>query len=213
MKAVSLIAAMLVSTTLFTAAFAADKKTESKSVSKTKEISLHQDVSGDIKWTGFGVGKSHSGLIQLKSGSLDTKNESITGGVFIFDMTTLSGAKFEGSEKLTGHLKSADFFNVEKFNTATFKITHVTEIKGAKAGEATHEITGDLTIKDKTNPITFKAVVVKEGKVMKASGTIEIMDRTKYDIVYNSKQFSALSKLGDKLIEDNIKIDINVMTK
>ena len=199
---------MVISTALFLStalAFATDK-TANKTTDK-------KDVSGEIKWTGFGIGKSHSGLIQLKSGSIETKNKILIGGSFVFDMTSLSAVKFEGHEKLTGHLKSADFFNVLKFNTATFKITKAKEIKGAKAGDFNYEISGDLTIKDKTNPIVFKALVVEAGQGLKASGSFEITDRTKYDIVYNSKQFSALSKLGDKLIEDNIKIDIDVMTK
>ena len=207
MKTMSLITAALMVSAF---AFAAETKTEKKSASKSKDITIQQEATGEIKWTGFGVGKSHAGTIKLKSGTVEMKNENIVGGTFVFDMTTLASDKFDYSEKLTGHLKSADFFDTEKFNTATFKITKVSPLK---AGPRHFEITGDLTIKDKTNPITFNAITTKEGQITKATGSIEIKDRTKYDIVYNSKQFQALSKLGDKLIEDNIKIDINVMTK
>ena len=207
MKMIHLTAAILLSSTL---TFAADKKVDKKSASKSKDMMISKDVSGEIKWTGFGIGKSHMGTIQLKTGTVEMKNENIIGGTFVFEMSTLNTAKFEGSEKLAGHLKSADFFAIEKYPTSTFKITKVSPLK---SGPNAFEITGDLTIKDKTNPITFNTVVVKEGDHMKATGTAEITDRTKYDIVYNSKQFSTVSKLGDKLIEDNIKIDINVMTK
>jgi polyisoprenoid-binding protein YceI len=207
MKTINLMLAVLVSSTL---AFAADKKTENKSASKSKDMTISKDIAGDIKWTGFGVGKSHAGTIQLKSGKIEMKNENIVGGTLVFDMKTLAADKFDYSEKLTGHLKSEDFFNTEKFDTATLKITKVSPLK---SGPNAFEITGDLTIKDKTSPITFNTVVTKTGDVLKASGTAEIKDRTKYGIVYNSKQFATLSKLGDKLIEDNIKIDINVMTK
>lgn len=186
------------------------KKVDKKSATKTKDMVVAKEAAGQIKWTGFGVGKSHTGTIQLKSGTVDMKNENIVGGTFVFDMGTLTSAD---SAKLVGHLKSEDFFAVEKYTTATLKITNVTALKSAKAGEATHEITGDLTIKTKTNPITFKAIVTNDGKHFKATASAEITDRTKYDIVYNSKQFSAVSKLGDKLIEDNIKIDIDVTTK
>lgn len=156
---------------------------------------------------GFWCSKSHSGTVQLKKGSIDFKNENVVGGVLEFDMATLNSPD---SAKLVGHLKSDDFFAIEKFPTATLKITKVTALTTAAN---TYEITGDLTIKSKTNPITFTATITKDGKVFKAAGAAEITDRTKYDIVYNSKQFAAVSKLGDKLIEDNIKIDINVMTK
>ncbi len=211
MKTMNLLMTVVVSSSLMVAsAFAADKKVENKSASKSKDMTISKDISGDIKWTGFGVGKSHAGVIQIKSGKVEIKNENIVGGTFVFDMKTLAADKFDYSEKLTGHLKSEDFFNVEKYDTATFKITKVSPLK---SGPNAFEITGDLTIKTKTNPITFNAVVEKTGDVLKATGSAEIKDRTKYDIVYNSKQFSTLSKLGDKMIEDNIKIDINVKTK
>ncbi len=201
MKKNILIAAIMMASVV---SFAKEKTTT------TKEVIKNQDVTGQIKWTGYGVGKSHDGTVQLKSGSIEMKNDMVTGGTFVFDMASLNSTKFDYSEKLTGHLKSADFFNVEKFNTATLKITKVSALK---SGANAFEMTGDLTIKDKTNPITFNAVITKDGAKLKAAGSVEIKDRTKYDIVYNSKQFSALSKLGDKLIEDNIKIDIDVMTK
>jgi polyisoprenoid-binding protein YceI len=207
MKTMILTATLLLATSM---TFAAGKTADKKSASKSKDMTISHDVTGEIKWTGYGVGKSHDGVIKLKSGSVEMKNENIIGGTFVFDMTTLNSTKFDYSEKLTGHLKSADFFNVEKYNTATLKITQATALK---TDPNTYEITGDLTIKDKTNPIAFTAKVTKDGKKMKATGSIEIKDRTKFDIVYNSKQFSTLSKLGDKLIEDNIKVDIDVVTK
>ena len=57
------------------------------------------------------------------------------------------------------------------------------------------------------------AVVTKKDNKYTAVASTEIKDRTKYDIVYNSKQFKTISALGDKLIEDHIKLDMNVTTK
>lgn len=204
MKKVSLISAIVLSTTL---ALAAGTQKEKKSASKTKDVVVTQEATGEIKWTGFGVGKSHAGTVQLKKGTVEFKNENVVGGTFEFDMGTLASPD---SDKLVGHLKSDDFFAVEKFTTATFKIT---QVKALTTAPNAYEITGDLTVKSKTNPITFTATIAKDGKAFKASGTAEIADRTKYDIVYNSKQFAAVSKLGDKLIQDNIKIDLNLATK
>ena len=50
-----------------------------------------------------------------------------------------------------GHLKSADFFDVEKFPTMTFKSTKV-----ARKGEGEYTVTGDLTLHGVTNPVTFE---------------------------------------------------------
>jgi polyisoprenoid-binding protein YceI len=168
------------------------------------------EVTGNLKWIGYGVGKSHAGTLQLKSGQVELAGDELKGGEFVIDMNSLDTAD---SEKLKGHLKSADFFEVEKHPEAKFKITKVDVVPAAVAGGPTHKLTGDLTIKGKTNSIEVLAVVKKEGKKWMASGDAEIMDRTSFDIVYNSKKFAPLAKLGNKLIEDNIKIQLNVTTK
>jgi polyisoprenoid-binding protein YceI len=61
-----------------------------------------------------------------------------------------------GLERLTGHLRSPDFFDVEQFPKATFKTTKVEPIDAA-AGK--YKITGDLTIRDVKKSITFPAEV------------------------------------------------------
>jgi polyisoprenoid-binding protein YceI len=134
-------------------------------------------------------------------------------GALAFVEKDMASLKTGDSPKLDGHLKSADFFDVEKFKEGTFKITKVEAIKGAKAGSPTHNITGDLTIKGKTHPETFAAIVTQEGKGFAATATTEIKDRTQYDIVYNSAKFKAVSALGDKLIQDNIKVELALKTK
>ncbi|MBY0553984.1 YceI family protein [bacterium] len=177
---------------------------------KDAKAAVKMDVTGSLKWTGYGVGKSHAGDLTIKSGSVELKGEELVGGEFVIDMTSL---KTGDSPKLEGHLKSPDFFDVEKFKEGTFKITKVESIKGGKAGDPTHKITGDLTIKGKTHKEVFAASITKEGKGFAASAATEIKDRTQYDIIYNSGKFKAVSALGDKLIQDNIKVELNVKTK
>jgi polyisoprenoid-binding protein YceI len=204
MKKLALIAITLIAAT----SFAAGKKETKQAAPATAMNKM--DVGGTLKWTGFGVGKSHGGDLTIKSGSIEMKGAELVGGEFVLDMASL---KTGDSPKLEGHLKSADFFDVEKFKEGTFKITKVEVIKGAKPGSPTHNITGDLTIKGKTHPETFAATVTKEGKGFAATATTEIKDRTQYDIVYNSAKFKAVSALGDKLIQDNIKVELALKTK
>lgn len=166
------------------------------------------NVVGTVKWTGFGVGKSHTGDISLKSGSVEMNGSTLVGGNFTLDMKSL---KTGDSPKLEGHLRSPDFFDVDKFQEGQFKITKVEAIKDAKSGP-THKIFGDLTIKGKTNKEEFLATVSKQGKGFAAVVETEIKDRTQYDIVYNSSKFKAASVLGDKLINDNIKIQLDIKT-
>lgn len=62
-------------------------------------------------------------------------------------------------EKWDEHMKSADFFNVEKFPEMTFKSTGI-----AVTGENTADITGDLTLLGVTKPVTLHVTHNKSGK-------------------------------------------------
>ncbi len=201
---------ILISSFLIAAfSFGATAKDKKKALSAPPVVT-RMDVTGNLKWTGYGVGKSHNGDLALKSGHVEMQGEQLVGGEFLIDMTSL---KTTDSEKLQGHLQSPDFFDVKNQPEGKFKITNVEMIKGAAAGAPTHKITGNLTIKGKTHPETFMAVIQKDGKKWTAKADAEIKDRTQYDIVYNSAKFKTASALGDKLIEDNIKIELNLATK
>ena len=59
---------------------------------------------------------------------------------------------------LDEHLKTADFFNAEKYPNITFKSTKVQAL-----GQNKYKITGNLTIKDVTKPVVLDAVLNKQG--------------------------------------------------
>jgi polyisoprenoid-binding protein YceI len=105
----------------------------------------------------------------------------LTGGSFEIDMSTIIVTDLEGEYKgqLEGHLKSNDFFGVEKFPTATL---HFTKVKSL--GKNSYKVKGDITIRGKTETISFN-VSVYESKV---NVSLKI-DRTKLDIRYGSKSF------------------------
>jgi polyisoprenoid-binding protein YceI len=160
-----------------------------------------------IKWLGRKVTGEHFGKVNLKSGSFSWKGGMITAGMFEVDMNSmtcedLTDATYNG--KLIGHLKSDDFFSVEKFNTASFKLTKAD--KGSKEGSFT--VTGDLTIKGKTLPVTFPVTVTEAAGKVTVSGDLTF-DRAKYDIRYGSGSF--FEGLGDKLIYDEVKLTLNIV--
>jgi polyisoprenoid-binding protein YceI len=149
-----------------------------------------------VVWKGYKVTGSHEGTIALKSGFLTFDDDKLTGGEFVIDMTTIQNTDLEGNSKgkLEGHLKSDDFFGVVTFPTAilTFK-----EVKST--GKNSYAVTGDLTIKGKTNPITF--VISIYGS--KATASVKI-DRTKFDVRYGSTSF--FDNLKDKAIYDEFDL-------
>lgn len=161
--------------------------------------------SSYITWKAYKVTGSHYGKVMLKNGNLDFTNGKLTGGSFEIDMTTITCEDMQGggAQKLVGHLKSDDFFGVEKYPTAKFVITKAAE---AKPGE--YRIKGDLTIKSTTKAISFDAKITeKEGNKV-ATATIKI-DRSEFDVRYGSGSF--FDNLGDKTIYDEFDLEVNLV--
>lgn len=152
-----------------------------------------------IKWEGEKLTGSHDGVIQMKKGFFLMDGGDLVGGEFIVDMTTIEVTDLEGDgkAKLEGHLNSDDFFGTETHNDAKFTINTV-----AKKGD-TYGVSGEMTIKGKTNPIAFDLNMVNG----KASTEFKI-DRTKYDIRYGSGSF--FDNLGDKTIYDEFTLMIEM---
>jgi polyisoprenoid-binding protein YceI len=152
------------------------------------------------------VGGGHEGTIKFISGSITTSASGlITQGEFVLDMNTIKNVdiKPESSAKdLEDHLKSEDFFAVAKYPRANFSILKVIP-ESTVTDPQQVRVTGLLTIKGITNQIVFPAAINrnKESVSIKAELTI---DRTKWDITYNSKTF--FSTMKDGLISDEIKI-------
>lgn len=160
-----------------------------------------------ISWKGYKVTGQHHGKVMLKDGDLKFENNKLVGGSFEIDMATITCEDLQGggAQRLVGHLKSEDFFGVEKYPTAKFVITKASE---AKPGE--YRIKGDLTIKSTTKPISFDAQISeKDGKKM-AIANIKI-DRSEYDIRYGSGSF--FEDLGDKTIYDEFDLTVNLVVK
>jgi len=162
-----------------------------------------------INWKGFKPTGEHYGTIMLKNGNFNVEGNQIKGGEFTIDMTTIVDldmpADNEYNAKLVKHLKSEDFFGVEKHPTANFKITKI-EKKGDKS-----LIHGDLTIKNKSNPVSFLAEVDFSNDVLTLKSETFKIDRSKWDIKYKSKSF--FENLADNFIYDDMEISIEVEAK
>ncbi len=158
-----------------------------------------------IAWTGAKVTGTHSGIINVKDGSLSFKDGVLTGGKFTIDMTSITVTDIQGDGKanLEGHLKNEDFFGVDKYPTATLIVTKVVANGGGR-----YNVTGDLTIKGITKPVNFTTEVNQTGKVVTAKSDIKI-DRSLYDIKYGSGKF--FENLGDKTIHDEFDLSVTLV--
>ena len=158
-----------------------------------------------VEWLGKKVTGQHNGTVQLQGGRLEMEDGQLVGGIFTMDMSTITCLDLSGEYKgkLEGHLKSDDFFGVEKYPTATFVIT-----KTVPQGPGKYKVIGNMTIKDKTEEVQFTANMdEKDGKVT-ATATLTI-DRSKYDVRYGSGSF--FDNLGDKTIYDNFDLTVNLV--
>jgi len=149
-----------------------------------------------VVWKGYKVTGSHQGVIAIKSGHLTFNENRLIGGDFIIDMSTITNTDLEGEYKgkLEGHLKSDDFFGVEKFPTASLIFTKV-----KPTGKNSYKVTGDITIKGKTNSITFDISIYGN----KVNASLKI-DRTKFNVRYGSTSF--FDGLKDKAIYDDFDL-------
>lgn len=158
-----------------------------------------------VKWVGTKVTGKHNGGIKVKGGTLEMAAGNITKGEIIIDMTSLSVEDLTGDQKsdLEAHLNSDDFFSTSKHKEAKFTFA------SAKAtNKHQYEVSGDLTIKGITKPITANILVIPVGdKTVKINGGFSV-DRTNYDIKFRSGKF--FSDLGDKMIYDEFVITLDL---
>lgn len=108
-----------------------------------------------IDWVASKKNDFHTGVFPIKSGQIMVDGAGkLTGGKFVLDVANVKVTDAGGGEGLTGHLKRADFFDVEKFSEAVYEITGVTY-----TSDNTADVSGNLTIKGTTVPVGIKAMI------------------------------------------------------
>ncbi len=159
-----------------------------------------------INWKGYKVTGQHEGTLAIKSGDLKVENGKLIGGNFVIDMNSITCTDLQGEygDKLVGHLKSDDFFGVAKHPTAKFVITKVV----SRGTPGAYKVTGNLTIKETTKPVTFNTQLTEEAGKTVATADIKL-DRSEYDIRFGSGSF--FDNLGDKTIYDEFDLNVRLV--
>ncbi|WP_225034882.1 YceI family protein [Winogradskyella sp. SM1960] len=183
--------------------------TESKDAAVAKSDAIHYAVNTDestIEWKGFKPTGSHNGIINLSVGKLSVNGGSVENGKFVIDMGTIEvhdiPAEEESNAKLTGHLKSEDFFHVDAHPNAIFEVT------GMETTEGKSMLSGNLTLKKSTKNVSFPvAIDFNDNNLTLTSETFTI-DRSNWNVKHKSKSF--FDDLGDKFINDDIELKITL---
>ena len=161
-----------------------------------------------ITWTGKKLGKEHVGTIGLKEGYISIEKNAITGGEFLVDMTTIKNTDIQDEKMngmLVGHLKSDDFFGVEKYPASKLILTG-----GSRFVNGTANVKGIMTIKHASHPVEFTVKETAVGGVKTYTAVITV-DRSLYDVRYGSGKF--FTDLGDKAISDDFTLEVTLVAK
>lgn len=163
-----------------------------------------------VLWFGyylFSFGE-HNGKIDLSQGELMMKGNDIVAGTFEIDMNTIVNIDMgEDGKSLADHLKSEDFFFVSEFPKAQFKIEKTKKMQDVRPGDPDVEITGLLTLKGVTHPLTFPALIQVNNNEVIAKARLKF-DRTKWNVRYQSGKLFA--DVGDNAISDAIGLELNL---
>jgi len=183
----------------------ADKTTDAK-VSAAVEKSATVSEGGtkyvftpesQVNFIGSKVTGSHHGGFKAFTGYFTIKDGAPVGNdhKVVIDMKST----YADNEKLTGHLKSPDFFDIEKFPEATFDATGF-----KKESDTSYTVSGNFTLHGKTKNISFPASVSQNGDTVKIDATFDI-NRRDFAIVYAGK--------ADDLIRDQVVIELKLEAK
>jgi polyisoprenoid-binding protein YceI len=173
--------------------------TAAKEVTAPKGAIESLTISADsskVAFVGAKVTGKHDGSFGKFTGKVDLADGKIEGSLVSVEIDTASVSADD--EKLTGHLKSPDFFDVAKYPTAAFVST---QIKAGGAEGATHTITGNLTLHGVQKSISFPAKIELTDDAVTASA----------DFAINRKDFGVVYKgMPDNLIKDDVIIKLSI---
>ncbi|SNV50827.1 Uncharacterized conserved protein [Chryseobacterium taklimakanense] len=164
-------------------------------------------LASNVNWWGYKLAKTeasqHTGTVGVKSGNVILKGNNVVGGTFVLDMNSINATDLTGEyrTKLNNHLKNGDFFETNKYPTAVYRITSVRKIAGNK-----YQVNGNLTAKNKTNPVSFPAVITVNNGVVRLVSDKFSFDRQKFDIAYKST-------MKDVVVKDDVDMKVDITAK
>lgn len=108
-------------------------------------------------------------------------------------------------EQREGHLKSADFFDVENYPNLTFKAAQIERKSGDK-----YTMTGDMTVRGVTKPVSFDVTFEGQGKdpwgnEKAGFSAVATINRKDFGLNWN-----ALLETGGVLVGENVKINVEI---
>jgi polyisoprenoid-binding protein YceI len=134
-----------------------------------------------ITFTGFKADGQHEGGFKQFSGKVETSDGQAATLKFTVEIQTDS--LYSDDDRLTGHLKTPDFFDVRNIPTASFTTTAV---KSAE-GDGSYTVEGNLTLHGVTQPISFPARITMDDARITLSANFNI-SRKQFGMTYGQER-------------------------
>jgi len=166
-----------------------------------------------VRWTGRNLFNFHTGTLSLGSGHVVVENERPRSASFTVDMSTLRCSDITDPSLnaiLIAHLRSDDFFAVDRFRSAEFTMRSADILVRATDGAPNYLLRGDFTLRGVTRPIEFPAVIAPRSEGGFTAQAIFEIDRTQWGSIYGSGKFFA--RLGQHVVNDAINVHLKVAT-
>lgn len=168
-------------------------------------------TEGVVNWLGKrSVGNLHTGTIKVQNGDLLVSRGQLISGTIHLDMTSVSvnNLKDPGAKSdLESHLKDSDFFDVKRHPAGTFKID---EVLPSNLPEFNWVVSGELTLKGKTNRVNIPVKMTISDKEIRAQSANFVINRTQWGINFQS---GILGTVKDKVIEDIVPLSLTLSAK
>jgi len=164
-----------------------------------------------IRWTGRNFFNHHSGSVRLAVGEIRIVSGMLKAARFEIDMNSIVCEDLADSQTnamLIRHLRSADFFAVDRFPTAEFVAERAAAIAASSEGTPNFLLRGHCTLRGVTRPLEFRAVIASaDGSRLTGQAQFEL-DRTEFGSIYGSGKFFRF--LGNHIVNDHIHLHLKI---
>lgn len=164
-----------------------------------------------VRWTGRNPFNQHYGTVRLASGEIRIREGTLEAARFAIDMNSIACDDLTDSQwnaMLIAHLRTADFFQVDRFPTAEFVADEIEHLGAKTEGIPNYLIKGQATVRGVTRPLDFPAVIASaDGTRLTGQAQFEI-DRTEFGSIYGSGKFFRF--LGKHVVNDAIHLQVMI---
>jgi rhodanese-related sulfurtransferase/polyisoprenoid-binding protein YceI len=167
-----------------------------------------------IRWTGRNLFNFHTGDLKLKGGTVEWREGRLVSAEATIDMESIACSDLTDStlnRMLIDHLRTDDFFDVGNHPEARIRIASAEKMIGVTAGLSNHRMKGELSLRGKSHPLEFDALVAWKDDGTCVLQTVMDFDRTLWGSIYGSGKF--FSRLGQHVVNDLIHLHVKVATK